>query len=54
MSSAPVIEHSISCKCTQCGKEIVNIKTTDEEKAKEAFAKSLTAGELHDCKSEPK
>jgi hypothetical protein len=51
---APEILYDVVCKCKTCGKVIYSQSTTDENLAKEGFAKAITAGELHDCKSGPR
>jgi hypothetical protein len=51
---APVVRYDIGATCETCGKELIQVSTTDEAQAKEGIVRAITAGEIHDCKSGPK
>ena len=48
------VQVELSVTCEVCGKELYHGVATDAGKAREDFAKGMTASELHDCQGTPK
>jgi hypothetical protein len=51
---APVVRYDVGATCETCGKELVQISTTDEAEAREGVVRAISAGEIHDCKKSGK
>jgi hypothetical protein len=51
---APVVRYDVGATCETCGKELLQVSTTDETEAREGVVRAISAGELHDCKKSGK